>query len=332
MSTRRWWSVGKYLLAAAILVSVGWRFYQDLRDEPLHGLTLSYPWLVLSGALYLLALGISAWYWFRLLRFFGQRPAVPATIRAYFLGHLGKYLPGKAIALLMRGAMVRSPSVRLGVAILTGFIEVLTTMAAGALCAAVLFAVEAPRAAGLPYHPVLIGVVLLGLFSVPLLPGVFNFLMRRLARRFAAVESLQLPRLSIWILVQGLLLTGFGWALLGISLWALVQGVLPSPEVLTPGALARFTAMMALAYVAGFLAIVMPGGVGVREFVLTLFLAPELTSTGEPRALAAVAVLLLRLVWTAGELLLAGVVYWLPGPAAGANSVSLSPKGRGEKA
>jgi uncharacterized membrane protein YbhN (UPF0104 family) len=71
--------------------------------------------------------------------------------------------------------------------------------------------------------------------------------------------------------------------------------------------------MMALAYVAGFLAIIMPGGVGVREFVLTLFLAPELTTTDEPRALAAVAVLLLRVVWTATELVLAAVVYWLPG-------------------
>jgi uncharacterized membrane protein YbhN (UPF0104 family) len=332
MRKRLWWSVGKYLLAAAILVSVGWRFYRDLRDEPLHGLTLRYPWLVLSGALYLLALAGSAWYWFRLMRFFGQRPAVAATTRAYFLGHLGKYLPGKAIALLMRGALVRGPTVRLSVAILTGFIEVLTTMAAGALCAAALFSVEAPRAAGLPYHPVLIGVVLLALCGVPLLPGVFNLLIRRLARRFQAVESLQLPRLSNLVLVQGLVITGGGWGLLGVSLWALVQGVLPETQALTPDAWARYTAMMALAYVAGFLAIVMPGGVGVREFVLTLFLAPELASTGEARSLAAVAVLLLRLVWTAGELLLAGVVYWLPGSAAGVDSVPLFPPvERGER-
>jgi len=316
MRRRLWWTVGKYLLAVAILVSVGWRFYQDLRDEPLHRLTLRWPWLILSGTTYLLALGTSAGYWFLLLRSFGARPAVAATLRAYFIGHLGKYLPGKAIALLMRGALVRGPSVRFSVAIVTGFIEVLTTMAAGALCAAALFSVEAPRAAGLPYHPVLIGVVLLGLCGLPLLPGVFNLLVGRLARRFQAVEALQLPRLSNRLLVQGLGITGCGWALLGDSLWALVQGVLPETEALTPDGWARYTAMMALAYVAGFLALVMPGGVGVREFVLTLFLAPELTNTGEPRALAAVAVLLLRLVWTAGELLLAGGVYWIPGPVA----------------
>jgi uncharacterized membrane protein YbhN (UPF0104 family) len=314
MRRRLWWTVGKYVLAAAILASVGWRLYQDLRDEPLHKVPLRWPWLILSGALYLLALGGSACYWFQLMRFGGARPGVTATVRAYFLGHLGKYLPGKAIALLMRGALVRGPAVRLSTAIVTGFIEVLTTMAAGALCAAVLFSVEAPRAAGLPYHPVLLGVVLLGLCGLPLLPGVFNVLVGRMSRRFQALEAMQLPRLSTHILLQGLGITACGWALLGLSLWALVQGVLPATDALTPGEWARYTAMMALAYVAGFLALIMPGGVGVREFVLTLFLAPELSNTGEPRALAAVAVLLLRLVWTAAELLLAAVVYWLPGP------------------
>ncbi len=312
MSRRLAWTVGKYLVAAAILAIVGWRFAQDLQSESLQGLTLRWPWLLLSGALYLLALCTSAWCWYRLMRYFGQRPPVPATVRAYFLGHLGKYLPGKAIAVLMRGALVRGPTVRLSVAILTAFVEVLTTMAAGALCAAVLFAVEPPRAAGLPYHPVLLGVVLLGLCGVPLLPGVFNLLAGRLARRFQAVEALQLKPLRTLILVQGLLVTTVGWALLGVSVWAVVQSVLPETEPLTPDAWARYTAMMALAYVAGFLAIVMPGGVGVREFVLTLFLRPEFPEAGQ--ALAVVAVLLLRLVWTAGELVLAAVVYWLPGP------------------
>jgi glycosyltransferase 2 family protein len=323
MSKRFWWSIGKVVLAAAILISVGWRFYRDLRDEPLHELTLRWEWLVLSAALYLLALGTSARFWFRLLLYFGQRPGALATIRAYYIGHLGKYLPGKALALLMRGALVRGPEVRLSIAILTAFLEVLTTMAAGALCAAVLFSVEAPRAAGLPYHPVLVGVVLLGLCSLPLLPGVFNWLAGRLARRFSVVESLQLPRLRTVVMGQGLLITGVGWGLLGVSLWALVQGVLSETQPLTPDAWARYTAMMALAYVAGFLAIIMPGGVGVREFVLTTFLAPELATTGEPRALAAVAVLLLRVVWTAAELVLAAVVYWLPGGKI--NAVPLTP-------
>src|SRR5438067_1020280 len=81
------------------------------------------------AGLCLLALGGSAWFWYWLMRTFGEQPEGPATVRAYYIGHLGKYVPGKAWALLMRGNLVRGPGVRLGVAIITAFYEVLTTMA-----------------------------------------------------------------------------------------------------------------------------------------------------------------------------------------------------------
>src|SRR5262249_57797160 len=70
----------------------------------------------------------------------GPVPPWGMTLRAYYVGHLGKYLPGKAWALLLRADLVRPGGVRPGLAGLTAFYEVLTTMAAGALVAAVLFA------------------------------------------------------------------------------------------------------------------------------------------------------------------------------------------------
>src|SRR5207302_7053119 len=114
---------------------------------------------------------------------------------------LGKYLPGKAWALVMRGSLVRGPEVRLGVAIITSFYEVLTTMASGALLAAVLFAVQPPAATELTMHPVFLGALLVALLGVPLLPWVFNRLVERLARRFQDVESFRLPRLRAGTLV-----------------------------------------------------------------------------------------------------------------------------------
>jgi uncharacterized membrane protein YbhN (UPF0104 family) len=82
--------------------------------------------------------------------------------------------------------------------------------------------------------------------------------------------------------------------------------------------LLRLTAFLALAYVAGFVIVIVPSGLGVREYFLTLFLVPEVTplvagDEAEGRALAILAVLVLRLVWTAAELVITGVVYWLPG-------------------
>jgi uncharacterized membrane protein YbhN (UPF0104 family) len=262
------------------------------------------------------ALGASAWFWYRLLRVFGQRPAPVATVRAYYLGHLGKYVPGKAWALLLRGVMVRGPHVELSVAILTAFYEVLTTMAAGALLAVVLFAWEPPVDVDLPLNPLLLGAVLAGLVGVPLLPGVFNRLVRRLAARFRTVEAFRVPRLRVRTLLEGLAAMGCGWAILGVSLWALLCGFLPEVPGLDGPTWARYTAMVGLAYVAGFLAVFMPGGVGVREGVLLALLTLELKRQGLASAndMAALAVVLLRVVWTVAELLLAALVYRLPGP------------------
>jgi uncharacterized membrane protein YbhN (UPF0104 family) len=307
---RRWgWPIGKALLAAAILVGVGTQFYRDLHGLDWDTLSVQPEWLVLSGLLYLLALSFSSVYWYRLLRLFGEKPSGAATVKAYFLGHLGKYVPGKAWALLLRGTMVRGPEVRLGVAIVTAFYEVLTTMAAGALLAAIIFLVQPPTWSGLRLNPLYTGLLLVVVLAVPLWPRVFNFLVGRLAARFQKLEAFRQPRLTPRILGEGLAITGMGWIFLGASVGAMLWAVLPEPPAWTVQAQAHWMATIGLAYVAGFLAFVMPSGVGVREYFLLRLLGTEHTE-----ALIALAVLLLRLVWTSAELVVAAVLWWIPTP------------------
>lgn len=318
MHLRRFgWQLGKLILATAIVAVVGWQLVRDLNQLDVRQLHLRPGWLILSGTLYLLALGLSAWFWVLLLRRFGQQPEIVAALRAYYVGHLGKYLPGKAWALLLRAGLVHSPRVRVSAAIITSFYEVLTTMAAGALLAAVLFTLHPPTILTLEWSPVWLGLALLAVVIVPLLPGVFNWAVDRLTARFRQIETLQLPRLGHSTLLLGLGLTLIGWALLGLSLWALLQGLLPQEQLLTLERWTRYTSINALAYVAGFLVLVAPGGVGVREFFLLQLLPSELADqpVHAVAAVTALAVLVLRLVWTGAEILLAGLVWWFPGPS-----------------
>jgi hypothetical protein len=103
-----------------------------------------------------------------------------------------------------------------------------------------------------------------------------------------------------------------GWALMGLSLWMCVRGLVPEPGELTFLAWVRCTAIIALAYAVGFIVLVAPAGVGAREFLLQVLLTPELALVMPPPAAAAVAVvvtLVLRLVWTAGEMAVIAGVY-----------------------
>jgi glycosyltransferase 2 family protein len=331
---RKWWPVVKAVLAVAILLAVGRQFARDLGRLDLGQRALRFNWLVLAGVLYVAGIGLSALYWHRLLRGLGQRPSGWAVVRAYYIGHLGKYLPGKAWALLMRTALAAGSGVRVGVAVLSSFYEVLATMAAGSLLGAVIFAAvtpdwqapfdwralprlfEAPPGEQAEIDPrlgVLLGVLLLGVTGLPLVPAVFNRLVHRLTRRFRDVDAEPLPRARHLHLAEGLLLPAAGWLVLGASLWAVLQAVRDQPQPWDWAAWLRYSASLSLAYVAGFAIVVVPGGLGVREFLLTLFLARELDA--EAAGLTVLAVLVLRLVWTVAEVLVAGVVWWLPGPA-----------------
>jgi hypothetical protein len=341
---RRWWPVLKLLLGLAIVAAVGRRFGLDLQRPEVWRRPLHPGWLALSGVLYLAGLGMSALYWRRLLGHLGVAPALGPALRACYLGHLGKYLPGKAWALLLRAELVAGQGVGRRLGVLTAFYEVLTTMASGVLLAALLFAVwgtgsaggldadalrslarlEVPEGGVLGRWPAVLAALLLFLATaLPLVPALFNRVARRLglASRESSSpgfgEDGSLKRLRLAHLLEGLALTAVGWLLLGASLGAALRGVVGEELAWTGPALARLPAVIGLPYVAGFVILVAPGGIGVREFFLTLLLAPQLIALAglgyeDGRATAALAVIVLRLVWTAAELALAAVLYWLP--------------------
>src|SRR5262249_44929851 len=159
----------------------------------------------LSGVLYLAGIGLSAVFWIRLLRLLGQHPQPLGAARAYYIGHLGKYIPGKAWALLLRATLARSSGVGAGVAGITAFYEVLATVASGALLAAVLFCLRGRGAAtslerwdlwrlltmqdleGVVLDRrvfALLALALLVVVGLPIVPWVFNRLVYRLSLPF----------------------------------------------------------------------------------------------------------------------------------------------------
>src|SRR5262249_49956549 len=115
---RRWWRVAKAVLTLAILAGVGWQFVRILQAPELQGIEGSRSpaqilwghvrdarlgWLFASAGFYLLGLGFPALFWARLQRHLGQQLPGPLVVsRAYYVSHLGKYLPGKAWALVLR--------------------------------------------------------------------------------------------------------------------------------------------------------------------------------------------------------------------------------------
>jgi glycosyltransferase 2 family protein len=300
------WRVATGVLAILIVGGVGWQFAKILRRRELWEQQPPDPaWVAAAALLY--AFGFMCWggFWLRLLRAMGEWMPLELATRAYFVSQLGKYVPGKGMAVIMRVGLARMAGVRTSVAAITATYETLTAIAAGAIVAAALFPfLDIADQSSMVWK----ALGLLAIAGIPILPGVFNRLAARVARPFLSADAPRLPRFSVGNLLTGLAQTSLGWLCLGASLLALLRGLGQGDPARNLSWL-TCTACVSLSYVAGFLTVVAPGGIGVREFLLQQLLARQFApALGEEAAevFAAVAALALRLTWTLTELFLAG--------------------------
>ncbi|MBX7167834.1 MAG: lysylphosphatidylglycerol synthase domain-containing protein [Pirellulales bacterium] len=312
-AVRSWLLIlGKLAILALLLWAISGfvgKALEQLRERPLQ---IRPGWFALAGALYLLGLAPCAWFWRRVLLYLGQRPGRYETWRAYYIGHLGKYLPGKAMVVALRTGLLASARVDAAVAVASIFYETLSMMAVGAVVGGVLVAVVHRQQTSVLYGACAMAVVA----GLPLVPAVFRFVAKlaRLDRRSPqAAEGL--GRLNIADILPGWLAIAGGWLVLGASMLATIsalggQHAHPFADWLL------CSAVVALASTGGFLSLV-PGGAGVREMLIIPLLAPRY---GEAVALGAA--VLWRMASLLAELVLSAILYPVRGAPREASSAS----------
>jgi len=301
---RRRWAVLKQLFRLAILALVAWGIWKTVQQAQAEFTAREFAWrqvdpgwLLLAGLLYLGGLAPCWVFWHRTLWAMGQRPTWRESMRAHWIGHLGKYIPGKAMVVVMRTGLVYSERVNRTVAATSVFIETLTMMAVGAFVAAVSLLLSS-KDARLTW-------LALGMMvgsGAPTLPPIFRRIVRLLQVRRANPQIDQaMAGVSYRLMGFGWLIISGGWVLMGVSLWATLRAI--------PGAglpldqLPLITATVGLAMVAGFISLI-PGGLGVRDGILMTLLAPQCGAQ-----VALVSAVLLRVVWLLSEVVVSAILY-----------------------
>jgi glycosyltransferase 2 family protein len=279
---------GAFLILAVALLVVG---LTRVWDEAVRELARLGPAAVLSASLaVLLGLFASAMAWRAVLEGLdGGRVRVPlrAALRVFFVGQLGKYVPGSVWSVLAQMDLGRAAGLSRARVGASALVVMVLNVATGALVALVLLPVAGPQA--LQEHR---EVLLLAPLALILLhPRVLERLLAvglRLLRRPPLDAPVSPSRLGV-----ALLWTLLMWACYGVHLAALLvplEGTAGTPLLLATGA-------YALAWTVGFLVVLTPAGVAVREGVLVLALAPV---TGV--AAAAAVALVSRVLMTLGDL------------------------------
>ncbi|MDO4584106.1 MAG: lysylphosphatidylglycerol synthase transmembrane domain-containing protein [Planctomycetia bacterium] len=265
-------------------------------------------WLVFGAVSYAISLPFPATYWYFALRHLRQQPRWLRAVRAHLVGHVGKYVPGKVCVVLIRTGLLRGKNVDTTVCVLSIFLEGLLQMAVGAfLVTAVLLWWVWNRG----QENLLIWAILLFLaVAVPILPPVFKRIIQFIGVRKFSEEVRHVNQLPWSTFLVGIpLMIGF-WLFLGLSYWGIIRGMglwIPFSEY--PLCLAAIASSM----VAGFVFVIAPAGLGVRDAFMIYLTVPIFAHyTSNPEAAALVAAVLLRLVWLTTEMVLAGIFYTLP--------------------
>jgi uncharacterized membrane protein YbhN (UPF0104 family) len=252
-------------------------------------------WLAVAAVLGVASLIGTARTWAWLFERVGGRSGARQAMAAWLGSNLGRYLPGKFWQLTGLAAYLRargdSGSAGIATSLALQAVVLLTGLAFGiAIAGSALSNVFGP-------WRLLILIALLLVFAQPrairALTRVGGRVLREPAAGEVQVPARALGETAFWMVVL--------WIVTGLGFWALLRGLIgpasPSPIVAT--------GIYATAYLVGFLVLVAPGGLVVREGMMTGLLV-SLADT--PVAVAAAIAVVARIWMTLAELIAFGLI------------------------
>ncbi len=285
----RWATFGLQLLVIAVVFYFIGRTVVDLwpqivaidwRMDP-----LPFALSIVSG---LACQGLLIVGWRLSLRLVGAQISWAGAIESQAIGQLAKYVPGKVMTLLGKVYLAAQAGVPESQATLAMFVEV-TTLTITGLLAGLAYALRVVSASRLAVIAVLLLAGAAVVLHPRVLPRAINGglrLLRRPTAEFRYEWAAAFPLVGCYL---GL------WLLWGMGVWLLAAGLgLEAP-------VAPLVTGNALAWVAGFLSFIFPGGLGVREYVLAQLLASAAPGVAMSIALVSRAWLLgAEVAWAAG--------------------------------
>jgi uncharacterized membrane protein YbhN (UPF0104 family) len=272
--------------------------FKQLQEHTWH---IEWPWLLAAGSLYLLGTFPNALFWSQVIAATDHPVGLFAPVRSFYVSAIGKYVPGKAMVLVLRAATMRETQVPATIVTIGVFYETLNNMAVGSLMALLILL---PQSGSDP-KLILAALGMLAVTGLPIVPPVFKLALRYSGlKKFnpSAVEKLNL--ISTRVLVTGWATLAVGWWIQGLSLWATLHAL--SEPSTSLGHWPEYTAVIAMSVVAGFLAL-LPAGVGAREFV-TIEL---LKLAGASDSTAVISAILLRLVSVVADVGISTILYFV---------------------
>ena len=323
---RRWiFVVARWLITATVLGVTFWfmglQIRSALAEMRMRPFTFRVEWVVVSVLFFALGMSVLSGSWYLVLQDRIKAIGLPIkltlldTVRSFLVSQIGKYVPGKALVLVLRYGLLAPKGAPFSLLAIASIFETFSTMASASMVGLVVLL--------LPFYPALraalgeatwflpMALLFTGAFMVSISPPVFSLL----PRIFSFVIPAAKKHADDWIrwrtYLLSLIIGCVAWMLIGVSFWATVQAV--SSEPLGWTTIPPLAAVFSLAFVAGFISMI-PGQLGIREFMLIVVLKHVL---GGDELVTVSATLLSRLITLLTEIVMSGgLLLTIRGPLA----------------
>jgi hypothetical protein len=273
-----------------------WRVQSDLFE-------VSYGPMLAAVAAYVGGLVAFGFYYGVIVR--NVRPSLGhlPSLRAYLLSHPAKYVPGKAMVVVVRIAILGREGVGPAAASFTAIFETLSMMALGGLLGAILLILPGGHRLG--------ATLSLGMgvaFLATVLPWTFGKAVRILKKGVPKIDPADCPRPGSREVLKLTILGTGGWLAWGIS-GVLVVSALSGGNLRPLEEWPRIAGAVMVGTAGGFALPLLPGGLGLREGIYA-----EVTKGVLGPDLAIASALALRFVWVVGEVIAVAAISLIPEP------------------
>jgi len=257
------WRIAQAIVGAILLAFLARNFLADWRNAQQQAIQWEFHWpwilaaLLVTWAMY----GVLIWGWRQVVVGWGEHLGRLDAARIWAISNLGKYIPGKVWSIAGMGMMAQRQGVSATAAMGSAVIMQLISLATGAMIALALVGTEVlDRLLGNwgAFGALALAVVAL-LAAVALASPALTARIAYMLRRPEGIRPVE-PR----ALTAGLAANFASWCGYGLSLQLLARGTLH--DVTLSWSIA--TGSFAASYIVGYLALLLPGGLGVREFLL----------------------------------------------------------------
>ena len=244
-------------------------------------LDIAWRWVAMATAVVLGTYALLIQCWRILLGGWGGHLVYGAATRIWAIANLGRWLPGKVWAIGALGYMASKEGVSGVAAAGSSVLGTVLNLGAG-LAIAVVLGSDGLEFVAPGFRVVSIVAAVGFVLGVAALPRLLPPILRAFAqRRGMPIGSQHLSAGELWLATGINLLS---WVAYGVAFWMFSRAVTPRIS----GDPLMFIAVYSASYLAGFLALFAPGGLGVRELALSgLLVGLGMAGQGDAAVLSA---------------------------------------------